>query len=159
MEREEVINCCYRFVRSIGIEIEEKTIAGKTFTPGITIIGSKLIVDREQMKYPGDLLHEAGHIALLTEAQRTKLDGDATADDKRTEGYELGVLSWSYFAALEAGVPPEAVFHSDGYKGESQWLLDNFRDKKYIGFPLLEWMGIAKKSPEGEPEIIAWLRK
>jgi hypothetical protein len=159
MERDEVITRCYEFVRSIGIEIEERPLAEKTFTPGITIAGSKLIVDRKEMKYPGDLLHEAGHIALLSEAQRANLNGDATLGDKANEGHELGVLSWSYFAALEAGIPPEAVFHSDGYKGESDWLLDNFSNKKYIGFPLLQWMGIAKKSPDGTPEIINWLRK
>jgi hypothetical protein len=158
MEYDEVITRCYEFVRSIGIEIEERPIEGKTFTPGITITRSKIIVDRNGMKYPGDLLHEAGHIALLTEGQRTQLNGDATMGLKETEGYELGVLIWSYFAALKAGIPPEAVFHPDGYKGESEWLLENYGNKKYIGLPLLEWMKIAKRDETGEVKIISWLR-
>jgi hypothetical protein len=158
MEPEEVIRRCYAFVQSIGLEVEERPISGKTFTPGITIEGKKLIVDRGQMKYPGDLLHEAGHIALLTEEQRKKLNGDATMGAQENEGYELGVLSWSYFAALHAGVPPDAVFHPHGYKGDSEWLLENFRNKKYIGLPLLEWMKIARKTESGDVEVISWLR-
>lgn len=158
MERNEVIEKCYAFLRSIGIEVKEEKIEGKAFTPGITIRKGAVIVDRDEMKYPGDLLHEAGHIALLVPEQRLLLDGDATMGGQQAQGYELGVLSWSYFAALKAGIPPDEVFHAHGYKGDSDWLLDNFKNKKYIGLPLLEWMQIAKKKEGGEVEIVSWLR-
>lgn len=159
MERDEVIRRCYAFVKSIGLEVDERPISGKTFTPGITIEGKKLIVDREQLKYTGDLLHEAGHIALLDKEQRANVNGDATMGKKETEGYELGVLCWSYLAAISAGVPPESVFHPDGYKGESDWLLENFGNKKYIGLPLLQWMGIVERDSGTEPKVVCWLRE
>lgn len=158
MKREEVIARCYAFIRSCGIEIEERVLEEQTFVPGITIEKGRLIVDAGKMKYPGDLLHEAGHIALLLPADRLSMGGDATGGKKELEGYELGVLVWSFFAAQEAGVPAEIVFHEDGYKGDSDWLLENFRNKKYIGLPLLEWMKIAAKRENGEVEIVSWLR-
>lgn len=158
MNREEIIERCYSFIRSIGIEIEERALNEKTFVPGITIAEGRLIVDPEKMKYPGDLLHEAGHIALLQPADRLVLDGDATIGKKENEGAEIGVLVWSYFAAKKAGVPLQAVFHPDGYKGDSDWLIENFTNKRYIGLPLLEWMKIARKTPDGSVEIVNWLR-
>jgi hypothetical protein len=158
MEREEVIARCYSFIRSIGIEIEERVLDGKTFVPGITIDAGRVIVDRDKMKYPGDLLHEAGHIALLLPEARRHMNGDATGGNKENEGYELGVLVWSYFAAKKAGVPLKAVFHPDGYKGDSDWLVENFTNKKYIGLPLLEWMKIARRAPDGSVEVTSWLR-
>ena len=60
--------------------------------------------------------------------------------------------------ALEAGIPPEVVFHPDGYKGDSEWLLDNFRNKSYIGLPYLQWMKIFEKQADGTLKVLSWLR-
>lgn len=158
MNREEVIHRCFSFIRSIGIEIEERTIDEKTFVPGITIDRGHLVVDVDKMQFPGDLLHEAGHIAVMLPEERLCMNGDATGGKKENEGRELGVLLWSFFAAKKAGVPLQVVFHPDGYKGDSEWLIENFSNKKYIALPLLEWMKIARKTQEGEVEIISWLR-
>ncbi len=158
MKREEVIDRCYAFIRSIGIEIEERAIDGQTFVPGITISEGRLIVEPGKMKFPGDLLHEAGHIALMLPSERQNMNGDATGGGIEAEGYEMGVLVWSFFAAEYAGVPLEFVFHPDGYKGDSAWLIENFTNRKYIGLPLLEWMKIVRRTENGEPEVISWLR-
>ena len=32
-------------------------------------------------------------------------------------------IAWSYAAALEIGIPPEIVFHPDGYRGASESML------------------------------------
>jgi hypothetical protein len=159
MTRDEVIERCCTFIRSIGIEIEERIIEGTTFVPGIAIDKGHLIVDVSKMKYPGDLLHEAGHIAVVTPDERPSMNGDATGGKKENQGQELGVLLWSFFAAQEAGVPLQTVFHPDGYKGDSEWLIENFTNKKYIGLPLLEWMKIVKRNAAREVEIISWLRE
>lgn len=159
MEHDEVIRRCRAFIQNIGICILEEEIGESTFLPGITVRNGCLVMDRAKLKYPGDLLHEAGHIALIAATERKKISGDVTQGDEGKKGYELGVLLWSYFAAKHVGVAPEVVFHPDGYKGESEWLIGNFRSGKYIGLPLLEWMQIARKKPSGEPEIISWLRQ
>ncbi len=159
MNREEVITRCFSFIRSIGIEIAERTIDEKTFVPGITIDQGRLVVDTEKMKYPGDLLHEAGHIAVATPDERQVMQGDATVGKKENEGQELGVLLWSFLAAEHAGIPLEVVFHPDGYRGDSEWLLENFQSGKFIGLPLLEWMKIVHRDESGNLKIIDWVRK
>ena len=51
------------FLESIGLEIVPTTIAKETFLPGILIENGRMLVDEEKLTYPGDLLHEAGHLA------------------------------------------------------------------------------------------------
>jgi hypothetical protein len=159
MKREEVIARCFDFIRQIGLEIEERAISETTFVPGITISDGRLIVDQQRMLYPGDLLHEAGHIALIESQYRSRLQANVATSEGGSEGYEIGVLLWSYFAGLKAGIPLTEIFHPQGYKGDSQWLIDQFTDGRYIGLPLLEWMGIAVKQADGGVEIKNWLRK
>lgn len=155
MEREEIISRIYSFLDKIGIERVEAKIDGKSFMPGMCITNGKLIIDPEELKYPGDLLHEAGHIAVSPPETRNKMSGDIAGENA---GEEIAALLWSYMAAREAGIPPEVVFHPDGYKGDSEWLVTNFRNKTFIGFPLLNWMKIVEKKEDGDLRVISWLR-
>jgi len=66
-------------------------------------------------------------------------------------------MLWSYAAAQAIGVPPEIVFHPAGYRGGSQWILDNFRQGSYLGLPLLVWMGLT--THEDFPRMTRWLRE
>jgi hypothetical protein len=155
MEREEIITRIFSFLDKIGIAFEEAALDEPVFMPGMTIRNGKLIVDKQTLKYPGDLLHEAGHIAVTPAERRNKMNGEIT---KENAGEEIATLLWSYLAAHEAGIPPEIVFHPDGYKGDSEWLLDNFNKKTYIGLPLLTWMKIVVKDEDGELRVVSWLR-
>lgn len=146
------------FCRRIGLTVCEEKVRDNTFLPGIDIIDGCLIVDRELLLYPGDILHEAGHIAVSHPDCRHKLNGNVVDSDSDKHGEEMAVLLWSYFAAQAAEIPAEIVFHAEGYKGESEWLLSNFQAGNYIGIPLLKWMGIIDVKPERELEILAWLR-
>jgi hypothetical protein len=53
------------FLRAIGIPVHFKPIATDCFLPGISIINGEIVVDMEKLKYPGDILHKAGHIAVM----------------------------------------------------------------------------------------------
>lgn len=155
-----VIDTICSFLSSIGIDVIEGDVPPGTFLPAIEINNGKIIYDPAQLKYPGDLLHEAGHIAVTTAAQRPTLSGNITENDPGKQGDEIAVLLWSYAACLHIGLPPHVVFHADGYKGESDWIVSNFESGQYIGLPLLVWMGLAydDKHPEGFPKMIKWLR-
>ncbi len=48
------------------------------------------------------------------------------------------------------------VFHSNGYKKDSKWLIDQFNNKNYAGLPLLEWMALCNK--EEFAIMKKWLR-
>ena len=58
------------FVRSIGIEGRAGPLDAPTFLPGIDIRGGAIVIDEPKLTYPGDILHEAGHIAVSDPATR-----------------------------------------------------------------------------------------
>jgi hypothetical protein len=156
MEREEILSRIFSFLDKIGIETEEGPVTGKVFVPGITIKDGRLYYERDAVKYPGDLLHEAGHIAVTEPSLRLSLNGEIPQD---RHGEEMAVLVWSYLAAKESGIPPGIVFHPDGYKGQSDWLLENFENKVYIGLPLIVWMKMVEQQKDGTVKVIRWLRE
>lgn len=148
------------FLREIGLSVRLETLEEETFLPGVTLEPGGLVVDPDKLRYPGDLLHEAGHLAMLLPADREKVHGNAGGD----QGNEIGAQCWSYAAALHLELAPEVVFHPDGYKGASGWLVEQFR-KGSVGVPLLQWMGLtldeANAAAQGVapyPAMVKWLR-
>ena len=108
--------------------------------PGILIDKGAIVVDESQLKYPGDLLHEAGHLAVVPAARRNEIYRDAG----NAPAEEMAAIAWSYAAALHIGLDPAVVFHEAGYKGGSQSMLENFAAGRYIGVPMLHWLGMAE---------------
>jgi hypothetical protein len=141
------------FLQEIGIPVTERTLDGATFLPGVTIESGGLVFDRERLLYPGDLLHEAGHLAVLAPDVRSATNGDQVGDG----GTEVGAIAWSYAAALHIGLDPGVVFHPAGYGGGAESLLENFAAGRYMGVPILEWAGMT--GPGEYPRMSRWLRE
>jgi hypothetical protein len=148
------------FLEHIGLEVRREPIHGKTFMPGVTIRQGALVVDPDQLLYPGDLLHEAGHMAVMTAAERAACEGNAIGD-------EMSAIAWSYAAALEIGIDPRVVFHEHGYRSGGDSIVENFSQGRYFGVPLLQWYGLTReRAGEGEsgtelavyPQMQHWLR-
>lgn len=160
MSRQEVIAVISEFIRSIGISVVPGIVPGNTFLPGIEIVEGALVYDEDAMEYPGDLLHEAGHIALIPAAFRTKLSGNVAEHEFTDGGEEIGVMLWTYAACKAIEIDPSIVFHSNGYKGQSTWLLDQYESGNYIGLSLLQWMELCGRDDESStfPQMIKWLR-
>mgnify|MGYP003339327856 CR=1 FL=1 len=62
-------------------------------------------------------------------------------------------------------LPPEVLFHEEGYKGGASSLIENFSAGRYIGVPMLQWLGLtkeAKNDAEADeftyPKMKNWLR-
>ncbi|MGB6687480.1 MAG: hypothetical protein WBE76_06525 [Terracidiphilus sp.] len=149
------------WLRQIGLPARVAALDDATFLPGVTLEPGGLVVDPERLLYPGDLLHEAGHLATTPPAQRANAGPHAGAD----MGDEIAAQTWSYAAAVHLGLPPEVVFHPHGYKGAAQTLIEIYRDGK-AGVPLLQWMGLTldpKRAAESAmppyPHMIRWLRE
>jgi len=53
-----------KFLNEIGIRTIPAKLDRQTFLPGILIREGQLLVDEEKLAFPGDLLHEAGHLAV-----------------------------------------------------------------------------------------------
>jgi hypothetical protein len=55
------------FVQSVSISVELKPIPlEKEFVPDVCINYGGLLVDIETLKYPKDILHEAGRLAVVS---------------------------------------------------------------------------------------------
>lgn len=119
-----------------------------------------LFIDLEQLENIGDILHEAGHIAVTTYSKRASLDQEAMANNKEIAGDELVAMLWSYAVAIHLEIPAEVVFHENGYKGKSKWILQQYRQNEFIGLPLLQWMQMAYLPEDGPefPKMKVWTR-
>lgn len=142
------------FLEHIGLVIELCEFSQDSFLPGIKVTRGVMLVDLKRLEYPGDLLHEAGHLALLSQTERENWSGDFTD----AGGYELGAIAWSYAASIHLRLAPDIVFHQNGYKGDAAWLAEQYTAETYIGLPMLEWRGMASsKGNHAYPEMRCWL--
>ena len=140
------------FVRGVGIEVRAETLDGETFLPGLDIRGGALLIDEERLRYPGDILHEAGHIAVAAPSQRTE---QRLAPDG---GDENAAIAWSYAAARHLGIDP----------GWSKAFIENFDAGRYVGVPLLQAYDMTVEPPrrgreipdgtEPFPHMLRWVR-
>jgi len=156
---------CISFIKESGIEVSYTDKEEESFLPGISISGGSLVINLDALLYPGDLLHEAGHIAVVPAAERALLNAEAIAARPNNDAEEIGAIAWSYAAAVHLDLDLSFVFHKDGYKGGSANILESFADKRYIGLPLLQWMGLtldeknaAEQHKSPYPSMIKWLR-
>ena len=145
------------FLAIIGLPVRETSFDKPGFLPGLLIEKGELLLDRARLRYPGDVLHEAGHLAVTGAAERPLLGANVTENHPEKDGEELAVLLWTYAACQHLGIPPVVVFHPEGYKGQSEWLIDTFGKGQYVGLPLLVWMGLT--TTEGFPAMTRWLRE
>jgi len=151
------------FLDKIGIPAVAGPIEEETLLPGLTVQGGTLRFDPERLAWPGDLLHEAGHIAVACPAVR----GEVSEVDP-DPGAEMAAIAWSYAAALEIGIDPAIIFHEGGYRqvGGGSAVLQNFSTGKYIGAPMLQWYGMTAEPHQAEnfgipayPVMTHWLRQ
>jgi hypothetical protein len=151
-----------RFLESIGLPIRAGEVPNGSFLPGLCIENGGLIIDEERLLYPGDLLHEAGHLAVLPNDARSIQGADAGPD----LGNEIAAICWSYAAAVHLQLDPAVVFHAHGYRGASTWFLETFGAGNYPGLPLLQWMGLTADPEHARelgvapyPHMLRWLRQ
>jgi hypothetical protein len=147
------------FLRGIGIDVRAATLPDKTFLPGLDIRHGAILVDETRLTYPGDILHEAGHVAVADPAER---NAPTLSPDG---GDELTSIAWSYAALRHLELDPAIVFHAHGYKGGAAALIENFTAGNYIGVPLLQFYGMAAEpqraaatGAEPYPHMLRWLR-
>ena len=156
----ELIAQIAQFLAEIGIEVHAANLNGETFLPGLHIDAGVIYVDEAHLLYPGDILHEAGHLAVMAPEDRRKTGAHVGEDG----GFEMAAIAWSYAAALHIGIDPAVVFHADGYRGGGQNIIENFRNRRYFGVPILQWLGMtldeataARTGGAPFPHMVKWL--
>jgi hypothetical protein len=145
--------------QSIGIEVQACAINWETRFPGLEIQAGGVLVDESQLIHPGNILHEAGHLAVHDPAKRSH------PKFSPTKGEELGALAWSYAAAMHLGLGAEVVFYPGSYQGWDTSLIENFAEGRYLGVPMLQRYGMAveprlapERGVEPFPHMLKWLR-
>lgn len=147
------------FLTNIGVDVRRRHVVD-AFLPGVTLEAGVLYFDPERLEHAGDLLHEAGHLAVTAPEERTHLlpvDPDP--------GLEMAAIAWSWAALQHLGMPPEVVFHEHGYRGGSRSIIDAFQTTAGFGVPVLEWLGMTATKSRAEamgvppfPHMVHWLR-
>lgn len=152
------------FLDEIGINVVEKELDG-TFLPGLSLGPNCIYIDYEKLLYPGDILHEAGHLAVTPTTDRMVAGTTEMAAEWPTQGEEMATMLWSFAAARHLELPIEFVFHPNGYKNDSEWLISTYNSENYIGIPFLEWAGLSlgkeralKEGKEAFPVMQKWIR-
>ena len=148
------------FLREIGLSVSAGAVAEATALPGIRIEHGALVVDEARMSYPGDLLHEAGHLAVVPATRRAGFHHDVGND----AGEEIAAIAWSFAAAAHLGIAPDIVFHAGGYRNASEAIVKSFERPQPPGVPLLAWLGMTvvprlatPAGPPPFPHMAHWL--
>lgn len=176
---------CVDFVRSIGVPVSlVRNVDG--FLPAIRIETGGLLVDVDRC-YPGDVFHEAGHLATIPAQFRALATGELSvvqqAMDEWLQAHPDGLLSdpedavcrqilqcgeaeataWQYAAAHAVGLPQAWLFSPGAYDGEDDMVLFGLRTNSYLGINGLQaarWT-VARRSSTIDgpvyPEMCQWL--
>jgi hypothetical protein len=163
---DDITNKIVQFVTDIGITISiGKVPKEKEFLPGICVHEGGLLIDLDTLSYPGDILHEAAHLAVASSSDRLLMDGVLETNTDKSAGEEMMAIAWSYAAAIHLKIDPHIVFHEHGYKGGGATIVKNFTESSFFGLPLLQWVGLtlddknaAEKNLEPYPKMLKWLR-
>ena len=148
------------FLAEIGISMVADTITEESLLPAMTVRNGVLLYDPTRLEWPGDLLHEAGHIAVTDPALRPTLS-EIPSDPAE----EMSAIGWSYAATVAMDLDPAVVFHEAGYRGGSASLLENFAAGRYLPVPMLQYYGLtfdertaAERGEAPYPHMQRWLR-
>jgi hypothetical protein len=122
------------FLSEVGLSVEHGATPDDAFLPGVILRDGGIVYTPEKLFTPGDLLHEAGHLAVVPAAHRHRIGADADAaiaailgeadaaggrtpvlDGLDGLGAELQAIAWSYAACVRLGLPLEIVFVPGAY--------------------------------------------
>lgn len=155
-----------QFLRGIGFEIVETSLTDACFLPGIEIRQGRLRIDRARLQWPADLLHEAGHLAVLPPDLRADQSGALHDCEQIAHAGEAEATACAYAAARAIGLPAETLFHPGGYRGRCEALSMTFSLGVYPGLHGLMQAGMAHGLVQAEqlgtlpyPHMRHWLRQ
>lgn len=153
------------FLADIGIVVRMENVAAMSFLPGVAIVDGTLSVDTATLEWPGDVLHEAGHIAVLPSSLRHRASEDLSKHIEAEFSGELEAMAWAYAATVELDLPLEVLIHEGGYGGRPQALIHMYSFGIYPGLLGLCKSGMAAAprfmencGPIQYPKMLRWLR-
>ncbi|NCT83088.1 MAG: hypothetical protein GXC94_08105 [Comamonadaceae bacterium] len=147
------------FLTGIGLDVREGEVPADSFLPGLRLVAGTLVVDRAALRWPGDLLHEAGHVATTPAALRATLDDRLADDPTVAHRGEAEASAWAWAALTRLGLPAELLFHAGGYHGHAAGLALTYAMGVYPGAAGLASAGMTRLGgADGYPRMLRWLR-
>lgn len=153
------------FLEGIGIAVREGAVPETAFLPGVLIQAGGLVYARDALRWPGDLLHEAGHLAVAPAELRASMHGDVALPDTVPHASEVEATAWAWAALCHVGLEPSVLFHDGGYRGCSARLIQTFSLGVYPGASGLAQAGMTHAGPDAQraslpvyPSMTRWLR-
>jgi hypothetical protein len=151
-----------RFIRD-NTTIICKTSANEdgTFWDGISTFGDTITVNLD-MAHPGDLLHEAGHLATMLLPQRLHIMhnmdfmpelAEAVLNHSMPYGDDDAATGWAYAACVRLNLPTTLPF-DNGYDNEEIHHETCQSPRSRFGYPLYT-LGLLKRF-KYEWNMIAW---
>jgi|JI7StandDraft_1071085.scaffolds.fasta_scaffold30551_2 hypothetical protein len=131
------------FIVSVGIQVRKAQLPEGLPIPGISVENGVLLVDEDNLLYPGDLLYQAGRIAILPENERNLYMGKDDPDKEKEATEGMVAMCWSWAALTHLQLSPEIVFHNNGYKGQSQQIIHGYQSGANMGLPMLQLYDMA----------------
>jgi hypothetical protein len=153
------------FLAEIGLTVTEGSVPASSFLPGIRLARGTLLLDRAALRWPGDLLQEAGHLAVTPASLRSTLD-DALEDSVPVpHAGEEEATAWAYAAVTHLRLDPSVLFHEGGYRGKSAALIRTYGYGVYPGSFGLAQAGMTLVGADAAaagvppyPAMTRWLR-
>lgn len=153
------------FLDRIGIETCPGPVPRDAFLPGIRVDAGRLVYDAASLTWPGDLLHEAGHVAVMPAALRPLLHDGLALEIAVEHASETEATAWAFAAVTHLGLDPALLFHGGGYGGASPGLLATFAMGVYPGAAGLARAGMTYVGQAARdeglpvyPAMARWLR-
>jgi hypothetical protein len=129
----QTLNAILSFLDDIQLSASEGFVPPDSFLPGLRISRGALIFDRAALRWPGDLLHEAGHIAVTPSSLRSALDAALESPGCVPHAGEAEATAWAYAAIVHLHLHPSVLFHEGGYRGHSAGLIMSYSHGVYPG--------------------------
>lgn len=163
MNNDLLLTTTINFIHAVGLQTMFCSLSeNDCFLPGIFISHGKILIDEEKLQYPGDLIHEAAHLAVIPSVERQQISGPDIGKRTDAAAEEMMAIAWSYAACKHLAVDPAFVFHENGYKGGGKNIIEDFDAGRYFGVPVLQWLGMtntgAADVAENYPAMRKWLR-
>jgi hypothetical protein len=171
------------FLREIGLTVTEDPTA-KSFM-------RKVAIDKGTLRYRpdapvGDLLHEAGHLAIIPTRFRSYMDGNITIGIKRMfdelgqentppdspiyhaclQSSDTEATAWAWAVGVHLGIPEELVIEDNQYGRTGATIRACLAARAYLGINGLTWAGYcASNAPYAKvsgkplyPQLAFWLQ-
>ena len=163
MTNDLLLTTTVNFIHTVGLQTIFCNLSDNDwFLPGIFISNGKILIDKETLQYPGDLIHEAAHLAVIPLIERQQISGPDIGKRTDAAAEEMMAIAWSYAACKHLAIDPAFVFHENGYKGGSKNIIEDFDAGRYFGVPVLQWLGMTNRGAadvkENYPAMCKWLR-